>query len=104
MSLAWVCEECATPFGPIRTYNWAVPDAVPSANDDPDAIGFNEDEDEIALEPAQDQLGSVLWNSNTVALDHLAQLVIYQEAKDSGKNSIVEAAFAPSASGETEDL
>lgn len=99
MSLAWVCEECPTPFGAIRTYNWAVPDEDPSNNYDPEAIGFNEDEEEIALEPAQDQLGSVLWNSNSVALDHFAQLVIYQEAKDSGDQSIITTAFG----GETAD-
>ncbi|XQJ26258.1 Putative methyltransferase, putative [Leishmania guyanensis] len=61
--LAWVMKEVESPYGDIATLHWAVPDA--------DADALNSTSLQVELESAEDQLGAVLWNSNTAALRHL---------------------------------
>ncbi|ESL10632.1 hypothetical protein TRSC58_01632 [Trypanosoma rangeli SC58] len=76
--LRWVIKEVESPYGSVVTVHWAVDD---------------DDEDELAatagardaslrqqLETAEDQLGAVLWNSNTVALQYLHNHVLRDKA------------------------
>lgn len=72
--LAWVEKEVASPYGPVATLHWAVPESASQHSTQP---GSGDDADDAAtalrlkLEDAEDQLGAVLWNSNTEALNYL---------------------------------
>ncbi|KAG5481536.1 hypothetical protein LSCM1_05555 [Leishmania martiniquensis] len=65
--LAWLVKEVESPYGDVATLHWAVPDA----DDGADLDGLNSTALKVELESAEDQLGAVLWNSNTAALRHL---------------------------------
>lgn len=83
--LRWVNADVVGPYGVVKTTHWAVPpgssvtteahtDSAEHAAQPRDALS---DSDEattrtvVQLEPAEDQLGAVLWNSNTAALHYL---------------------------------
>ncbi|KAK7198708.1 putative methyltransferase [Novymonas esmeraldas] len=65
--LAWLVKEVASPYGDVATLHWAVPDT----DDNADVDALNSTALQVKLESAEDQLGAVLWNSNTAALNHL---------------------------------
>ncbi|KAG5481844.1 hypothetical protein LSCM4_06920 [Leishmania orientalis] len=65
--LTWLVKEVESPYGDVATLHWAVPDA----DDGADADTLNSTALKVELESAEDQLGAVLWNSNSAALRHL---------------------------------
>ncbi|GET87632.1 hypothetical protein, conserved [Leishmania tarentolae] len=65
--LAWLIKEVETPYGDVATLHWAVPER----DDDAEADALNSTALQVELESAEDQLGAVLWNSNSAALRHL---------------------------------
>lgn len=65
--LRWLKEEVKSPFGDVKVWNWAVDE---TAESDGDAVDPTPD-----LDDAEDQLGAVLWNSNSVVLDYLYEHV-----------------------------
>ncbi|KEG15066.1 hypothetical protein DQ04_00201190 [Trypanosoma grayi] len=86
--LRWVVKEVESPYGDVATMHWAVGDddtgdggsssnngATHSAADDCDEMQLLQQ-----LESAEDQLGAVLWNSNSVALRYLQQHVLRDTA------------------------
>ncbi|CBZ25434.1 conserved hypothetical protein [Leishmania mexicana MHOM/GT/2001/U1103] len=65
--LAWLVKEVESPYGDVATLHWAVPDA----DDNAEVNALNSTALQVELESAEDQLGAVLWNSNSAALRHL---------------------------------
>ncbi|KAH8620446.1 putative Lysine methyltransferase [Trypanosoma vivax] len=98
--LQWVAKEVNSPYGSITTVHWAVGDSEEEVSSSKmngtstsscpsnktgshGAVG----RDRLAgleqlLENAEDQLGAVLWNSNTVALGYLHSHVLNKSATD----------------------
>lgn len=74
--LRWVSKEMESPYGSVAVVHWAV--------DDNDDTAASDDADDMLLqqqlESAEDQLGAVLWNSNTVALRYLHNHVLCGKA------------------------
>lgn len=74
MSLAWSFAKVSTPYGDVTTAHWAVPDD--EANEAAEASQQQKhllEKAELSLETAEDELGAVLWNSNTVAANSIDQ-------------------------------
>ena len=67
--LAWCRAAVVTPFGDVSVDHWAVPDVE------------NETDDLPELDCAQDQLGSVLWNSNECVSRYLREHIFVDGAK-----------------------
>jgi len=94
--LAWIEETVPSPYGSIRALNWAVGDAPrvedsfeePEYNCDEDIYGVSATEEVRAmadLDDAEDQLGAVLWNSNSVVLQYLHEHIFEAPKKPSRK-------------------
>ncbi|KAG5508205.1 hypothetical protein JKF63_05461 [Porcisia hertigi] len=66
--LAWLLKEVESPYGDVATLHWAVPDT--------DADALNPAALQVKLESAEDQLGSVLWNSNSASLRYLHKHIL----------------------------
>lgn len=99
--LSWIEKEVESPYGAVSTLHWAVPDASRGVahHSNPEAyrhdnsyyVPENENPYErqaeksaeadadtalaVQLESAEDQLGAVLWNSNSTALGYLHRRV-----------------------------
>lgn len=92
--LAWIEDSVPSPYGTIRALNWAVGEA-PRVEDSYEEPEYNCDEDIYGaaepyvrtmadLDDAEDQLGAVLWNSNSVVLQYLHDHVFLpKRSKDS---------------------
>nr|CCC90485.1 conserved hypothetical protein [Trypanosoma congolense IL3000] len=91
--LQWVVKEVVSPYGSIATMHWAVQEDG-SSDEDSDGAHVakkprnepNQTEKEKLrlqrqLEDAEDQLGAVLWNSNSVALSYLQRHVLVSNEK-----------------------
>ena len=59
--MEWIEAKVASPYGAVTTLHWAAEEKGSKDND----------QLTMELETAQDELGSVLWNSNTAALNYL---------------------------------
>lgn len=84
--LKWVVKPVESPYGSVDTMHWAVPDDD-GDHDHIDGTGYatsHHGDDgadaetalQVALETAEDQLGAVLWNSNTAALNYLHKHIL----------------------------
>lgn len=65
--LTWLEAEVESPYGPVATLHWAVPEG----DEHQQAEDGEGPERHADLRSAEDQLGAVLWNSNRAALRYL---------------------------------
>ncbi|RHW72318.1 putative methyltransferase [Trypanosoma brucei equiperdum] len=91
--LQWVVKEVEGPFGNIATIHWAVPEGQDDGESSDNTAesqklhhkvgqgGKVQPELQHLLEDAEDQLGAVLWNSNSVAMGHLQKHVLQNHDK-----------------------
>ncbi|RNF21352.1 uncharacterized protein Tco025E_03432 [Trypanosoma conorhini] len=75
--LRWVVKEVESPYGGVATVHWAVGEG--GEGDSAATADACDASLQQQLEPAEDQLGAVLWNSNTVALRYLHEHVLRRE-------------------------
>jgi SAM-dependent methyltransferase len=79
--LQWVEVSIPTPFGEVNTLGWGVPDNVDDGTDP--AL-------RSVLEPAEDQLGAVCWNSNSAVLSFLYDDVFKRDSSRLQRSVVVE--------------
>lgn len=103
--LRWVEKEVDSPYGSVATLHWAVADADAGGTDHHD---YDENDEGtvneqtalyVELDSAEDQLGAVLWNSNTAALNYL-QSHVFAHRHERGEEEVTKKPKSESAYSE----